>query len=259
MNPLTGKRILITRDASQSGSLSEKLTDLGAEVISISTISIADPPKWCPFDEAARQLPKFDWILFSSVNAVIRTNGRLLELSLDLKSYPDLKIAAVGSQTAKVAEENGWRVDLIPARFQAEGLLQALLSIGVSENEIWLPRALKAREHLPDELRKAGANVMVTPVYQNTVPYENGDRLNQTLARGDIDWITFTSSSTAANFFKILGRDLSQEQLPKLASIGTLTTRTLNDLSLEPQFTADPQNLDGLCRGILKWEENPHD
>lgn len=254
MTTLTGKRILITRDASQAGSLKEKLTDLGAEVFCVPTIAIEDPPDWTPFDEAAEQLSRFDWVVFSSVNAVSRLAERFNFLGIQHRTLNNFKKAAVGSQTAKAAKGFGWQMDLVPDRFQAEDLLKALLKSGVDDKQIWIPRALEARPLLVTELEKAGAIVIETPVYRNSVPYQNREQLRDVLADESIDWITFTSSSTVTNFFKILDESRSQDQLPKLASIGSVTTDTIEKQGLKPYFTANPQNLEGLCQGILDAE-----
>lgn len=257
MTLLNGKRILITRDASQTGSLKEKLVALGAEVLCVPTIAITDPPDWAPFDTAAGDLAVFDWVIFSSVNAVSRTANRLAHLNVQPDFPAGIKKAAVGNQTARAADEIGWKTDLVPDRFQAEDLLASLLKTNVDGRKIWIPRALEARPLLVDELRKAGAIVTETPVYQNTIPYENRDRLHQVLNSEEIDWITFTSSSTVTNFFKILGEKRSRDQLPKIASIGRVTTETIEQHDLIPDFTAHPQNLEGLCQGMLNAENSP--
>lgn len=256
MTRLQGKTILVTRDISQAGSLKTRLQEHGAHVICIPTISLVDPPDWQPFDKTAAQLPNFNWVVFTSTNAVIQTKQRLSKLSIALNRYADLKIAAVGNQTAEAIKSAGWQLNLLPQTFQAEGLLKKFMDVGISGQSIWLPRALKAREFLVKELQKAGAEITITPVYQNTIPYQNKGVLRDTLERENTDWITFTSSSTVTNFFKVLGKTPSQNHLPKLASIGIVTTQTLNDLQLNPQFTAIPQNLDGLIQGILDWEIN---
>ena len=254
MQELQGKRILITRDASQAEGLREKLALLGAEILCVATIAISDPPDWKPFDHAAEAVSDFDWVVFSSTNAVRRASMRFSHLNVDLSRFNILKKAAVGSQTAETANEEGWRIDLVPGQFQAEGLLDALLKSDIKGKKIWMPRALQARSFLIDELENAGAVVTETPVYQNTIPYENRDRLRHILLNEEINWITFTSSSTVTNFFKILG-DLQLEiQFSKLASIGKITSETIREHGHTPSFTANPQNLEGLCQGIVEWE-----
>ncbi|MBU2644904.1 uroporphyrinogen-III synthase [bacterium] len=254
MGSLEGRRILITRDASQAGGLKEKLASRGAEILSIPTIAISDPPDWTPFDQAVGMLSTFEWIVFSSVNAVRKTSDRLTTLNTEMDRFNAVKIAVVGDQTAEAVREKGWRVDLIPDQYQAEGLLVALKQSGISGKRIWIPRALKARRFLIDELEKSGSRITETPVYQNTIPYENRNQLQQALLSGKIDWITFTSSSTVTHFFKILGDTPWRNPIPKLASIGQITTKTLTQYGLIPSVTADPQNINGLCQGILDWE-----
>lgn len=256
MKPLAHQKIIITRDSSQAGSLKDMLEALGAEVISIPTISISDLRDWTPFDQAAREVHSFQWVVFTSINAVVQTHKRLEKLGYQPADFPLPGIAVVGDKTAKQAEELGWKVDFIPEKFQAEGLATGLKARGVSGQRIWFPRALVARHVLIDELVKTGAEVVVTPVYQNSVPYKNKGLLQIALDKEQADWITFTSSSTVTNLFKILECEPKSISLPKIASIGTITTETLHKLSLEPAFTADPQNLDGLCQGIVDYETN---
>jgi len=252
MNELQGVTVLTTRDAAQADDLKNKLAQWGADVICLPTIRIIDPPDWQAFDEAARQ-PRFDWVIFTSINAVKKTQTRLQHLGIALERMA-AKIAAVGDQTAKQIEDCGWSISLVPEKFQGEGLLEALIKTGLTQKRIWLPRALDARDLLIKGLEKAGASVTFTPVYQNTLPLEQALELQTILKRHRIDWITFTSSSTVTNFFKMLGEIPAPGRLPKLASIGSVTTRTLRGLSQQPEFTAEPQNLEGLCQGILNWQ-----
>jgi uroporphyrinogen-III synthase len=253
MKPLQGIRVLITRDAAQADDLKQRLTDLGASVICIPTIRLVDPPDWQPFDTAAAVWGRFDWMIFTSVNAVRKTRERLQQLAIDLEPPPMLKIAAVGEQTAQAVKTAGWSVALMPQQYQGEGLLAALERRDLRGQSVWFPRALAARDLLIEGLERAGATVVLTPVYRNTIPFENRQRLQQVLEDRQADWITFTSSSTATNFVKILGTVPSADRLPKLASIGEITSRTLREHNLQPAFTAIPQNLEGLCRGMLNW------
>ncbi len=254
MKPLQGKRILITRDASQTGSLKDMLREEGADVICVPTISITDPPDWDLFDQTTEEINEYDWIVFSSVNAVKQTQKRLVHLQVDYSREKFPRIAAIGSQTEYLIESIGWKVSLVPDRFQAEDLGDKLAAEGISGKKIWIPRALAARNVLIEKLEREGATVKVTPVYQNNVPYENRDKLRKTLTEDNIDWITFTSSSTVVNFFKILHRPSAEITLPKLASIGSITSRTMEEYSIKPEFTANPQNLEGLCQGLINCE-----
>ncbi len=221
-------------------------------MVCVPTISIEDPDDWTLFDKAAKKIDQYQWLIFTSSNAVRQCEKRLKHHGISIETESPLKICAVGDQTAKAIRDLGWTVEIVPKQFQAEGLLTELLKAGVKNDNIWFPRAFKARDFLIPELENAGARVDLTPVYQNGIPLENRDQLLNTFRREWIDWITFTSSSTVINFFKILGTTTTFG-LPKVASIGEKTTETLRSYKLEPVFTANPQNLDGLSQGIIAW------
>ncbi|MDH5561168.1 MAG: uroporphyrinogen-III synthase [Deltaproteobacteria bacterium] len=253
--PLFGKKILVTRATALNDGLYDRLTQLGAEVIAVPTITIKDPPDWKLFDETSRRLQGFDWIIFTSAHAVQQTRKRLLEIGHSLDQGGRVMIAAVGNQTAKMIKEAGWKVDLIPENYQAEGLIELFSKMDLSGKAIWFPRALEAREVLVESLTKMGARIELAPVYQNVVPLENKLRLLEVLKMQKPDWITFTSSSTVDNFFRILDENPASLNLPKIASIGKITTQCLQKHSITPHFTADPQNFEGLCDGIIKHGE----
>ena len=246
-------KVLITRDTTQAGGLKSKLAEEGITVICVPTISIQDPDDWGIFDQATKQIDQYNWLLFTSSNAVKQTAKRLKYHSISDKTIGRLKICVVGDQTAKAVEDCGWLVEFVPSQFQAEGVLAELLKRGVKGEYIWFPRAEKAREFLVPELEAAGAIVDLTPVYTNRVPLENRELLLQNLQNNSIDWITFTSSSTVTNFFKILGTTIDPSDLPQAASIGEKTTETLRNFGLEPAFTANPQNIASLSQGIIDW------
>ncbi len=254
MGILTKRGIVITRDISQAGSLKERLEVLGAEVYCIPTIKIVEPDDWKPFDRAASSADRFDWLVFTSPNAAVFAKKRLDFLGIDRSSFSRCKVATIGRQTSRIVESFGWEVHLTPDRFQSENLSERLVSVGVRSKRVWLPRALVARNLLLENLEKAGAETNITPVYQNRIPYENRELISNMLDRRDIDWITFTSSSTVSNFFAICGETKTQRELPKLASIGAVTTGTLARFGLVPAFSAEPQNIEGLCQGIVDWE-----
>jgi uroporphyrinogen III methyltransferase / synthase len=252
MKKLHGQTILITRDSNQAGDFKNQLIDLGANVTCIPTIKLVDPDNWDQFDKKAHQLSTIDWIVFSSINAVHQTDIRLKNLSININDYPDVQIAAVGEQTAETIRQKGWQVSLVPDKNQAEDLAAALLKQLKPNQTIWMPRALVTRNVLTPVFEKAGANVAVSTVYKNTAPLENRSVLLDTLVKKHLSWITFTSSSTVSNLFKILAEDAKQVKWPKIASIGSITSKTIKKYQLTPTFTAVPQNIDGLIQGILQ-------
>lgn len=251
---MSGIKILVTRDLHQAAGIRNRLNELGAEVVCVPTIQIVDPPEWEIFDTAATCLNEYAWLVFTSTNAVRQSMKRLKTLDVDLKAASRVKLAAVGSQTAMVLESFGMVVELIPDQYQAEALVEDLLEIGVQDQRILIPRAVEGREHLVSQLEDAGAVVDIAPVYQNIIPTENKPRLEHLIKTQTIDWITFTSSSTAANFLKLLGDSVDAVSMPKIASIGAITTQTLENCGLTPHVTAQPQNVDGIIKSIVKWE-----
>jgi len=254
ISQLKDKRILLTRAVPQAQSFANQLKERGAFPIIIPTIQISDPPDWGPFDKALAMLSEFHWLLFTSVNAVEKTAKRLKEADLKLSDYPLLKIAVVGSKTAEVVQKEGWKVSLLPKQYQAEGLLYELEKQGVSHKKIWFPRALRGRDILHEGLTRLGGTVVMTAAYENTVPIENESKLLSTLAHENLDWLVFTSPSTIANFFTLISNQIPLEDLPKIASIGAVTTKALLRYGIDPKVSANPQNVDGLLIGMERWE-----
>jgi uroporphyrinogen III methyltransferase/synthase len=216
--PLAGKTIVITRAASQSGDLRRRLEDLGARVIECPTIQIVPPTTWRPVDDAIRRLNAYQWLLFTSSNAVEQFMDRMGD------RRPSIPIAVVGTSTASKLEEWGLKASLVPKEFRAEGLLAAFPEnlVGV---RILFPRAEVARETLPDELRRRGASVDVVTVYRTVRAY-SGD-IGEILANEKVDCIVFTSPST-------IPEDL--HQLPTgtaLAVIGPVTKEAAQLLGLK--------------------------
>src|SRR5262247_4064123 len=183
---LTGKTIVITRAASQSAELRNRLEDLGARVIECPTIQIVPPKSWKPVDEAIRRLNTYQWLLFTSANAVEQFMDRMGE------RRPAIPIAVVGSATAAKLADWNLKPALVPKEFRAEGLLQTFPQnlVGI---RILFPRAEVARELLPEELRRRGAAVDVVTVYR-TIKALAGD-IGKVLETQHVDCIVFTSPS----------------------------------------------------------------
>ncbi len=120
---LSGKRIVVTRPRAQAGELTRRLSELGAEVVEFPTISIAPPGDYKPMDRAIAQLPQYDWLFFTSVNGVQSFFNRLRHFGNDSKDIEHLKVVAIGPETAGRLQNEGVRVDLIPAKYQADGIL----------------------------------------------------------------------------------------------------------------------------------------
>ncbi len=251
--PLFGRRILVTRTREQASSLVEALEDLGAECLEVPTIKIMPLEDYQILDQALGELESFDWVVFTSVNGVKYFFERLFAAGKDVRALARAKLAAIGQATAEALKNYGLRVDLLPREFRAEGLIAAFEELGVSGQKVLIPRALEAREILPQKLQEMGAEVMVAPAYQTVLPEEEAERAKELLRKG-VDVVTFTSSSTARNLLAMLGEE-GQKLLSQtvLASIGPITSETLRKAGFPPQIEAREFTIPGLVRAIREY------
>ncbi len=255
--PLFGKRIAITRTREQASVLREELAALGAEVIEIPTIAIRPPDSWEPLDSAIRRLEEFHYLLATSANGVSNFLARLAASGGDSRSLKGLTIGAIGPATAAEFARAGVKVDLMPKEYAAEGLLAALGDGDLRGKAFLIPRARVARDLVPRALEDRGARVEVVEAYQTVLP----DLSPQELARllnPPPDAITFTSSSTATNFAKLVGEDRALEILHGvvIASIGPITSATLRKLGLSVTVEAEEATMAGLARAIANEFRN---
>ncbi|MCS6896835.1 MAG: uroporphyrinogen-III C-methyltransferase, partial [Nitrospira sp.] len=193
--PLFGKRVLMTRAQEQAWELAERLAAYGADPIEAPTIQIVPPDDWGPVDRAIASLASYDWVIFTSVNGVTQFMTRLRANGLDARCLAGRRLCCIGPRTAQELERFGVKADMIPADYQAEGIISALGDMEVRSARILIPRAEVAREMLPDELRERGAHVDVVPVYRTVMPSGDSERWRRFLAEGQIHVVTFTSSS----------------------------------------------------------------
>lgn len=253
---LSGKRIVITRPRKQAGELTRRLTELGAEVIEFPTISIEPPSDYEPMDRAIAQLHQYDWLIFTSVNGVQSFFDRLRHLGKDSQDIEHLKVVAIGPETAGRLRDQGVHVYLVPAKYQAEGILEGLNAPEISGRRILMPRAARAREILPQTLREWGASVDVVQAYQTVLPHRPSG-LHE-LFQKQLDVITFTSSSTVENFLCLLeGEDPNQIlQAVIVACIGPITARTAMASGLRVDIVSSAFTIAGLVGAIVKFYDS---
>ena len=232
---LTGKTIVITRAASQSAELRARLEDLGARVIECPTIQIVPPKSWKPVDEAIRRLNTYQWLLFTSANAVEQFMDRIGE------RRPSIPMAVVGSATASKLREWELTPALVPKEFRAEGLLEAF-SENLVGTRILFPRAEVARELLPEELRRRGATVDIVTVYR-TVKAFSGN-IGEILEAERIDCIIFTSPSTIPDDLHMLPTGTA------LAVIGPVTREAAQLLGLKPDIVPVESTVPALVEAV---------
>jgi uroporphyrinogen III methyltransferase/synthase len=256
--PLFGRTIVVTRTRQQASELSNKLEELGAQVIEAPTIELVPLHSWGEVDHALRE--EFDWVLFTSANAVTHAKRRLLEIGLDARAFGRAKIAAIGDATARaIRDELCLKVDLCPTSFFAEALYDALTAANeVAGKRHLLLHADIARTVLREKLQQGGsALVRDIAIYETKRADLLPAELVEAMSEKRVHWITFASSSTARNFTELLGKNYpAMLHGVKLASIGPITTSTLRELGLEATVEAKPSNIDGLVDAMMSAEAN---
>jgi uroporphyrinogen-III synthase len=276
---LGGVRVLVGRARHQAGALSAELRKLGASVIEIPFIEIRRPRSFKPLDSALKNLERYDWLILTSVNGVEAMWERLGKLQLarvsknfkasNLSPALDVEgrklfIAAIGPATKKAIEQRGAKVDVVPKEYVAESVVRSLKK-KVKGKRVLLVRAKVARDVIPHELRKAGAEVNVVEAYETILPKSSQNRLRKALKHPRLcpDVITFTSSSTVRNFVGLLGgsRSAARELFRgrgvrgptiQLASIGPVTSSTLLEFGLKADIAAKEFTIPGLVEAIVR-------
>lgn len=250
--PLCGKKIIVTRAAEQAGEFSVKLANSGATVLECPTIRLVEPESWQLLDVGIRELPSYDWLILTSVNAVRFFFNRLEALGLDTRALGGCKVCAVGPKTADAFKTFGVRPDLIPSDYKAEGIVDEFSRLDLKNAKILFPKADKARDLIPHELRRMGAHVDGPIAYRNILPDRLPPEALFALEKRSVDCITFTSSSTVQNLAAMLGEELLLNMLKgvTVASIGPITSKTCRDLGLKVDVEPAVYTLDALTAAL---------
>lgn len=252
--PLFGKRILVTRTAEQAGSFTQLLEAQGAEAISCPVIEIAPPASFEELDQAIRRLGEIDDLILTSANAVDAFFRRLRSAGRDLRALAGITLVAVGPKTAAALAEHGLSADLIPADYRAEGVIKLLLERGVAGRRILYPKAELARELIPKELAAAGAEVIAPLAYRTVIPSHGGEEIRRRLEAGEIDAVTFTSSSTVENFLAMVGTEALQLlQGVTVVSIGPLTSATAQKHGLKVDVEPATSTLEAMVETMVEY------
>lgn len=254
---LAGKRIVVTRAPHQADALGALLRERGAEPLLYPCIDIAPPEDTAPLDVALRDTTAggFDWVVFTSANTVRMVAARLA--ALGISGIGNGQIAAIGPRTAAAIQEQlGVEVALMPDEYVAEALAEALtLAPGA---RVLLPQSAIARPVLRDALKKAGAEVVDVVVYR-TVLGSGGVDMPALLARGAVDAVTFTSSSTVRHFIKRLhaeGGTIDAMTGVCVACIGPVTARTAEEAGLPAAVVPNDYTIAGLVDALAFYFAN---
>jgi uroporphyrinogen III methyltransferase/synthase len=237
--PLHGLTVAVTRARAQASELAGRLRSLGASVVEAPAIRIA------PLEAGVPELNSYDLVCLTSPNGARLFFDGLQASGRDARALAGARVAAIGPGTAEALRSQGVRADIVPARFIAEGLVEALADLRVTRALI--ARAAQARDVLPEALRARGAEVDVVDLYETLAEPMTESQLDAVAAA---DYVTFTSSSTVRFFFAAAGERLRPEA--RLVSIGPVTSKALRERGHEPEIEAVRHDIDGLVEALIE-------
>ena len=241
--PLFGRSVVVTRAREQASGLRARLEALGADVVELPSIAIE------PLTFSLPALDGLDWLVFTSANGVRAFFDRgLAPAGLDARALAGTRVAAIGPGTERVLASHGVRADLVPERFVAESLLEAFPDAATAGARVVIARAEQARDVLPEGLTTKGYSVDVLPVYRTVQATPDPGSLDRVRA-GEVDAVTFTSSSTVTNLCDLLGR--VPDPQPLVVSIGPVTSTKARERGLRVDAEAEPHTVDGVVDALV--------
>jgi uroporphyrinogen III methyltransferase / synthase len=244
--PLHGKRVVVTRARAQASELSRRLDALGAEPIELPAIRIEPRIESADVRRAVEGMHAYALVCLTSANGVGLLFEAMAEQGRDARALANATVAAIGPGTAAALAEHGVLADILPERFVAEALVEALAEVNVEGKPVLVARAAEARDVLPDALRERGAKVDVVTLYETIAEHPDPDAIER--ASG-ADYLTFTSSSTVRNFVEALPDDLAANA--RVVSIGPVTSEAAREAGLSVDVEASRHDLDGLVEALL--------
>jgi uroporphyrinogen III methyltransferase/synthase len=250
--PLAGRTVVVTRAAAQAARFVALLEAAGASVVEAPTIAIDPPASWTPLDTALDALLDFRWVVFTSVNGVEMVGRRLAERGADWRGIAGRRVAAIGPATAEALAERGVHAEAVPGEYRAEGLVERLRGELARGDRVLLPRAAKTRDVLVRELAALGARVVEVPAYETRAVSDAARRVRDMLVAGQVDVLTFTSSSTVRHFAEMFDEDERRRWFPALtvASIGPITAATAAEYGLATAIMPAEYTIPALASAI---------
>lgn len=253
MKPLRDKAVVVTRPREQAETLAQALYSLGASVIHLPVIEIAEPESWEDTDRAVKMLKEgyFRWAVFTSANAVRSFFARLDAAGLDARSFGRTGVAAVGPATDKALRVNGIRADLVPTSYNGRSLAEAL---GHGSGRILLPRAADAPAATQEALESFGWSVVPAVCYVNR-PIRRKTPEAERVRRGDYDAVTFTSPSAVRAFAALVGGAKKGGLTPDndnkiVACIGPSTAEAARGAGFRVDAVPDRATAEGLAGAL---------
>jgi uroporphyrinogen III methyltransferase / synthase len=242
--PLFGKRVVVTRASAQAGGLRARLAELGAEVLDVPALRV-EPLDPAPLRHALGKITEYDWLVLTSQNAVSLLWEALRDTGRDARALATCRIACVGRSTAEALLARGLAADVVPQRFVAEAVLEALAArADVRGMRVLYVAAEGAREVLPDGLRAMGCAVKVVRAYRTVADGVGAAPLRAALERGEVDVVTFASASAVRGYVDAVG-DVLARRAPAV-SIGPVTSEAVRGAGMTLAAEADEATIAAL-------------
>lgn len=252
--PLFNARVVVTRPRRQASDLARRLEELGAVPHLLPAVEVRDPADWAPVDDALQRLASYHWLVFTSVNGVHSFLRRLRRIGMDLRALGTLRLAAIGPATAEALREYHLDADIVPDEYRSEALAAALKP-QVAGQRVLLARADRGRELLRDELGH-GAEVDQIAVYSQVDALDTSSHVFDSLRRGEVDYVTLTSSNIARAFLRGLDapcRARIEAGDVRLASISPITSAAVRELGFEVAVEATSYTTKGLVEALVAF------
>jgi hydroxymethylbilane synthase len=252
--PLRGRRVVVTRSREQSTGFCDRLTALGALPVVVPAIRIVPADDKRPIDAALSVFEEYDWVVFTSVNGVEMFWTFLTARGLDASLFARIKVASVGSATARALREHGVETDFVPDTFVGEEIARGLDD--VTDKRVCLLRAQEAGKDLPGVLAAKGADVDDVAVYRNVPAEIDAESLSE-LENG-VDIVAVTSGSTVRNFTAALTDHPTLKSFLgglRFACIGPVTAEVAREMELDVAVVAKVHTTDGLIDALVDYFE----
>jgi uroporphyrinogen III methyltransferase/synthase len=244
--PLHGRKVVVTRARAQASGLAATLSALGAEVIELPAIRIEPRIDSAEVRDAVAGLHSYALVCLTSPNGVRLLFEAMAEQGRDARALANATVAAIGPGTAAALEDRGVIADVVPERYVAEGLIEALSGFDLADRPVLVARAAEARDVLPDALAERGAKVDVVPLYETVREDPDPEAV---AAAQTANYVTFTSSSTVRNLLDAVGDRFPRDA--RIVSIGPVTSATARELGLEVDVEAERHDPSGLVEALV--------
>lgn len=253
--PLFGKTVMVTRTRKKNSELRQKISELGGKTFELPTIDIQDKKDIGKTLIERLESKRYSHIALTSHNSVDIFFKNLVKEGYDFRKLAGIKIASVGSATSRAIRRYGFLPDIESSQSTGQDLAGLILedigSGGFVSPFVLFPCSEIASRVMEEVMVSGQVDLDRVDLYTNTVNMTIKDELLEILKKEDIDYITFTSSSTVKYLVEILGDDKGLIRDIKKVSIGSITSQTIRDLGFELDIESDQASIDSMVSAIL--------